>query len=103
MIVIKRNSGYADKFRKYKVFIDDKIVGTIADGEEKEFSLDAGSHKIYCKYGFYKTSLLTVEDGRVDSIRLSCINNLRVAKVHLALFYAFLWPVNGSYIELSPE
>lgn len=103
MIVVKRDSGYADKFRKYKVFIDDKLVAKIADGEEKEFSVDKGKHVIYCKNGLYKTRLITVEDNGKDSIRLSCVNNLRGAKVQLAVFYAFLWPIRGSYIELLSE
>jgi hypothetical protein len=103
MIVIKRDSGYADKFRKYKVFIDNRMVGTVADGEEKEFNVGSGRHSVYCKNSLYKTRMVTVDDNGKDPIRLNCVNNLRGAKLQLAVFYAFLFSVRGSYIELLPE
>lgn len=48
-IKIKRSSEYNNKMRAIKILVDGKQIGTIADGEMKEFITSEGHHKIQAK------------------------------------------------------
>jgi hypothetical protein len=48
-IKIQRCTEYNNRRRDYKIFIDGKKVGTIADGETKDFVTSAGQHSIMVK------------------------------------------------------
>ena len=43
---IYRESELSNKLRNYKIFIDGEFVGTIADGEAKDFAVSLGSHTV---------------------------------------------------------
>jgi hypothetical protein len=38
-VTIIRDSGYADRVRRYKVVIDGVVAGHVSNGESKEFSV----------------------------------------------------------------
>jgi hypothetical protein len=44
VIILKRTSGYADKLRAYKVLLDGSEIGSIGDGEIKDFQVLPGKH-----------------------------------------------------------
>ena len=48
-IKIQRASKYANKIRDYKIFIDGQNVGTISDGETKEFEVMPGKRTVTAK------------------------------------------------------
>ena len=49
LLEIRRDSGYADRFRAYEVWIDDGVVGEIRDGEVKQFPIASGDHELRIK------------------------------------------------------
>jgi len=49
VIKIQRGSGYVDKIRNYKVFINNEQVGIISEGEIKEHNVSPGTHTISTK------------------------------------------------------
>ena len=49
VIKIQRGSGYVDKIRNYKVFINNEQVGIISEGEIKEYNVSPGTHTISTK------------------------------------------------------
>lgn len=55
LIKIQRPKNFLGGARGFNVYIDDKKVGTISNGETKEFQIAAGEHKIYCKQDFFNT------------------------------------------------
>jgi hypothetical protein len=101
MTTIQRDSGYADKFRKYKIIVDNKVAGEVADGESKTLDLKDGTHTIYCKYSLYKTHAIDFEENGQVTNNFHCINKVRGARIYLIAFYAFAFLFRGSYIELS--
>jgi hypothetical protein len=49
VIKIKRTSEYNNLWRDYKIYIDGKEVGTIANGKTRDFVTTAGQHTISAK------------------------------------------------------
>ena len=48
-IKLNRTNEYNNKMRDYKIFIDGQQVGTIANGETKEFPATIGQHLVTAK------------------------------------------------------
>lgn len=49
MIRLRRDIGWTDKLRAYKVVLDHAIVGKIREGEEIEMDASPGKHELYLK------------------------------------------------------
>ena len=49
MIRLKRDSGYADRMRAYKVILDGKEVTKIRNGQQIELDVAPGNHEVYLK------------------------------------------------------
>ena len=41
-IILKRDSGYADRLRTYQITLDNEVIGGIADGQEATFDVEPG-------------------------------------------------------------
>ncbi len=48
-IIIKRTSEFNNRFRNYQLFVDDKKIGTIENGQTKEFETTPGQHTLVAK------------------------------------------------------
>ena len=48
-IIIKRTSEFVNRLRNYRIFLDGEKIGTIANGETKEFEITPGLHTIIAK------------------------------------------------------
>lgn len=48
-IVIKRSSEYVNKLRVIDLYLDDKKLGNITDGEEQTFEVPSGEHRLKAK------------------------------------------------------
>ena len=48
-IIFKRTSEYNNRLRDYQLFIDGKKIGTIANGQTKEFETTSGQHNVVAK------------------------------------------------------
>ncbi len=48
-IIIKRTSEYANRLRNYRLFLDGKEIGTIANGQTEEFETSPGPHILVAK------------------------------------------------------
>ena len=45
-LIITRSSEWNNRARNYGIYLDNNKIGTIANGETKEFDIDSGNHKI---------------------------------------------------------
>jgi len=52
-IQITRPGEWQNRIRKYKVYIDNEQVGTLSNGETKDFFPAEGAHTIHVKMGWY--------------------------------------------------
>jgi hypothetical protein len=76
-IRIHRTSEYINGMRNYRILIDNKQVGTIADGETKEFVTEAGQRTITAKIDWCSSPdiLLDVKDGETIALRVGGFKN----------------------------
>ena len=71
LVVSRARDGYRDRFRRYKVFIDDAQVGLIGRGQTLRFDLPAGPHRLQLRIAWCSSPTLTatVEAGETTSFR----------------------------------
>ena len=54
-IKIQRPNKFIGRIRKFNVYVDDKKIGAVANGDTQEFEIAAGQHKIYCKQDLFNS------------------------------------------------
>lgn len=92
-VVIKRDRGWADSLRKYKVIVDEKEIGRIKQGKSIEVEVNSGQHEIYCKIDWCRSNKIVFNINNENEVKsFEVKSSLRGFKVILAIFYAiFLW------------
>ncbi|WP_445723435.1 hypothetical protein [Flavobacterium sp.] len=60
-IRLKRTNEYNNRMRDYKIFIDGQQVGTIANGETKEFPTTVGQHIVTAKIDWCSSPDISIE------------------------------------------
>ena len=72
MIKIYRKSSPVDKNCPYKIFLNDMELGTIMDGEKKDFNLRSNSYKVKIVGGGFHSPEINVELADEQIIQLIC-------------------------------
>ncbi len=72
-IVIKRTNEFINRFRNYKIFIDGQQVGTIGNGETKEFLVSIGQHSLIAKIDWCTSQELqiNIDENEIKNIQVS--------------------------------
>lgn len=91
-LIVKRDSGYADRARKYKIYCNSSVLGVVGNGETVSFELPAGQYEIYFKIDWGRSNKVAVSLEGDETITISVGSNLRGWKLSLAAFYIFLMP-----------
>lgn len=107
-IQITRPSEWQNRFRKYKVYIDNEHVGTLANGETKDFFPTEGEHTIQVKMSWYGSTPyqcnLKEEDIKYLKVSGSAMAKwlpLLIIPIVLAQFF-FKDTMNDGYAVLLP-
>lgn len=95
MILIRRLNSRRDKFRKYKVYIDDILVDTIKNNEEKRINVKPGNHVIELRISWCKSNKLRFIINENSEIKFLCKNN-----VDLSHPFAATLNDKNSYLEI---
>ena len=96
MIRIKRDSGWADRARAYKIVIDDKVVGTIRNGQQVELEVTPGRHRLHLKIDWCRSNFVDFEAAG-GTVEFECGSSLRGLKIFLSILYVtflhsqYLW------------
>jgi hypothetical protein len=98
-LTIMRDSGYADRIRKYKVVIDGALAGYISNGETKEFAVSPGRHGLCMKIDWCGSKPLEFTVAEGDSVTFQAKSNLRGLKIFANLWYIVF--DRNSYILLE--
>ena len=69
-IIFKRTSEYNNRFRGYHLFIDGKKIGTIANGQTKEFETTSGQHNVVAKIDWCSSPEISLTLGDTDKKEL---------------------------------
>ncbi|MDY7395559.1 hypothetical protein UMM65_09920 [Aureibaculum sp. 2210JD6-5] len=86
-IEITRTKQYANKARSIGIYINNKKVDTIKDGETKTFELDAEENDIYAKIDWCQTEPQKIITKENETTRLELGSNLSGWKLLLASYY----------------
>jgi len=98
MIKLKRDSGWADRARAYKVVLDDEVIGSIKNGEEKEFDVHVGRHELFLKIDWCSSNSISFDaDGSV--LNFECGSSLRGWKIFMAMIYIIF--IRNKYLWLK--
>lgn len=69
-VVVRRiESGSRDRFRSYKVFIDDREVGKLKRGESATFELSPGTHTVQVAIDWKRSASFTVSGEQAHLFR----------------------------------
>jgi hypothetical protein len=96
MIKIKRDAGYVDRFRAYKVVLDGNVIGEIKNGQQGEFDIPPGNHQLHLKIDWCRSNIVNFETTG-SLVDFECGSNLRGIKLLFAFLYAtflrsqYLW------------
>lgn len=97
-IIIKRDSGYADRLRAYKIILDGKIIGKIKNNETVELSVSEGFHSIHMTVDWCRSNIVNFESDR-EVITFDCKSSLRGFQILFAIFYITF--LRNQYIRLE--
>ena len=64
----QRTSEFVNRFRNYQIYIDGRNIGTIANGETKEFPITAGQHKVIARIDWCSSQEIDFEVGETQTI-----------------------------------
>lgn len=90
VIKIQRDSGYVDKIRNYKVFIDNEKVGIISEGEIKEYNVSPGTHTISTKIDWAGSKDIIVDLKENDVVNFKVENYTAKHWLISVYFIAFI-------------
>lgn len=102
-LTIVRDSGYADRVRKYKVVIDGAVAGFISSGETKEFAVSPGRHSLYMKIDWCGSKPVEFTATDQDKLTFQAKSNLRGFKIFASLWYAIFDRDSYILLERSPQ
>ncbi len=76
-IRLKRTSEYSNRMRDYKIFIDGQQVGTIANGETKDFPSTVGQHIVKAKVDWCSSPDISVDinDNQTKNLKVGGFRN----------------------------
>jgi capsid portal protein len=78
-----------DRLRKYKVLLDGKTIGAIANGETKSFEVKPGDHSLFLKIDWARSNKLDFSLSTPQQvIHFKCSSALKGDRVWLAAIYA---------------
>lgn len=71
-IILNRKNEWRNRARGFKVWIDGKEAGTIADGGSEAFPVEPGTHKLQCKIDWCSSTELelTVQEGETRFVQV---------------------------------
>ena len=89
-LTVSRDSGYADRIRKYRVLVDGTEVGQVGDGESLTHEVQPGSHTVQAKIDWCGSRVLDIEvpeSGSSVNLRSASRGWLVFAVIFFVVFY----------------
>lgn len=91
-ITISRDSGYADRVRKYKVICNGEEVAKVGNGETIEFEVPPGEKEVYLKIDWCRSNKVAVSVPPGGEVHLQGGSSLRGTAVFMAIVYVLFMP-----------
>ena len=101
MVIIRRNSGYVDLLRAYKVVLDGNVVGKVKNGQQIEVAVSQGKHELFLKIDWCRSNVIEFENDGSSDIEFECGSNLEGLKILLLILYVTFF--RSKYIRLNKK
>ena len=89
---VSRDSGYADRVRKYKIICNSECLGKIGNGETMNFDLAPGNYELYLKVDWCGSNKINFSVSPNEQVIINGGSSLRGLKLLLAIVYVVLLP-----------
>jgi len=101
-IEITRSSEYANRLRDIKIFIDNRQVGSIANGKTQVFEIPGGSHQVQAKIDWGRSNILTIKLGADEkkSVQLTSFAKHNPLGTLAAIYYTTIASDRYLHLEL---
>lgn len=102
-LTIKRTSEWTNRMRDIGIYLDGKKIGTIANGETKEFEIDPGAHTLKSKIDWCGSEeiKLNLQESETKVIELSGFKYGKIIMPFSLIISAFyFW--SGSKLNFDP-
>lgn len=99
IIEIKRIKQYANKARAIEIYINNKKIDTIRDGETKSFQVDPIQNEVYAKIDWCKTKPIKINTKENAISKLELGSNLSGFKLLFAFYYVIFKTSEYLYLK----
>lgn len=89
---LTRVTSYADRLRKYKIKVDDEVIGDIKPKVTKEFSITPGMHKIVLSIDWCRSNIVEINIKDGETLVMECGSSVSGWKLLLSSIYVFFRP-----------
>jgi len=76
MLMLARDSTYADRLRAYSVWLDGKKIGSIRDGEMQKFDLSPGSHSLMLRIDWARSKKVLFDVPADKDVYFQCYSSV---------------------------
>lgn len=97
-IVVNRKSEWANKGRKIELYLNGKNIGTIGDGETREFDVEPGLYFLYAKIDWCRSPIEEINIGldQIQFVELSGFKKSQWLFPVLLIASVFSWFLGGT-------
>ena len=88
-LVVVRPRQWADRFRKYRIYVDGERVAEIRSGETQEILVKDGPHEIWTKVDWCISNKIVLHIDSKEVLYLQAGTNVRGLRLLFAIFYLF--------------
>ena len=101
-LTVQRDHGYADKLRKYSIFLNGSVIGQLAEGAELHHELGEQPHTVEARLDWCRSKPFDLPD--LDKHHIVVVRSaLRGWRVMLALWYIIFDKQGYLTLELQPR
>jgi hypothetical protein len=100
-LVLYRDSGFVDAYRKYAILIDGRQIGSVKNGETKTVSLEPGAHTLKLEIDWCSSNTISFDLTSNETARFRCGSNLRGLRAFLGPLCVFFAPSKYLYLRKS--
>lgn len=99
ILEVRRDSGYADRGRAYKVVLDRSVIGEIRDGETRRYTIASGQHVLRISIDWCGSKPAEFSVGEGEVVAFEAKSGLRGIPIFGPLWRAlFAW---NTWVQLA--
>jgi hypothetical protein len=102
-LTIKRPRQYADMIRRYGIFVDGALAGTMKAGEELALNIPTGEHQVVARIDWCGSNVLNVTVRPDETTEVEVGSNAMTWAGLLALYYVTFARSKYLYLRLAPR